>query len=323
MSITEPPPRWKVLLAFAAIYLIWGSSYLGVRFAIETIPPFLMAGLRFTLAGTILILWRRQRGETWPTRANWQAAVISGSLLFLTANGAVVWATQHVPSGIVSIMGATIPLWMTLIDWLRYSSARPGTRVFVGVALGMVGIVLLISPGQLAGGGPIYPPAALALIVGPLGWSIGSLYSRHADLPASPMMSTGMQLFAGGLLMLILSLGTGEVAGFQPALVSLRSVLAFIYLFTIASIVAFSAYVWLLHVSTPARVSTYAFVNPVVAVFLGAALANEPLTPRTLIAAAVILAGVILIVLYRARGGKQVRLRWKAPVTVEQPASRS
>jgi drug/metabolite transporter (DMT)-like permease len=308
----EKPPRWQVLLAFSAIYFIWGSSYLGVRFAIQSIPPFLMGGSRFMIAGTILMLLARWQGAAWPSRANWRSASILGVLFFLIANGAVIWASQYLPSGTIAIMGATIPMWTVVLDWLVYRSVRPGLIMFIGVGLGLAGVVMLISPGDVAGGEPLYAPAAVALLIGPACWGIGSLYARDADLPKSPTMSTGMQLFAGGLILLVIGLVTGEQ--FDASQVTLRSGIAFVYLITFASIVAFSAFVWLLRVTTPARVSTYAFVNPVVAVFLGAILASETLTPRTLIAAAIILAGVVMIILYRAQG----EFQWRAPVKADQ-----
>lgn len=298
--MSEKSPRWLVLLAFAAVYFIWGSSYLGVRFAIESIPPFMMGGVRFMTAGALLMLFTRWRGAPWPTRANWREAAILAVLLFLMANGAVIWASQYLASGTIAIMGATIPMWTVLFDWLIYRSVRPGISVFIGVALGLVGVVMLISPGEIAGGEPLYAPAAVALLIGPACWGIGSLYTRDADLPKSPSMSTGMQLFTGGFFLLLVGVLAGE--RFDPSLVTLRSSVAFVYLITFGSIVAFSAFVWLLRVSTPARVSTYAFVNPVVAVFLGALLASEPLTLRTVFAASVILSGVVLIILYRAQG---------------------
>lgn len=312
--MTEKPTRWQVLLAFAAIYFIWGSTYLGVHFAIESIPPFFMGGMRFMIAGALLMLYTRSRGVPWPTRSNWIPTAILGIMLFLIANGVVIWSSQYLASGTIALMGATIPMWTVLFDWLLYRSPRPGVSVFIGVALGLAGVVMLISPGEIAGGKPLYAPAAIALLFGPACWGIGSLYTRDADLPKSPAMSTGMQLLTGGFFLFLVGILTGE--RFDPSLLTLRSSIAFIYLITFGSIAAFSAFVWLLRVSTPARVSTYAFVNPVVAVFLGALLANEPLTLRTVIAAVVILSGVVLIILYRAQGEiKWRRLFWRAPLS--------
>lgn len=304
------PPRWRVLLAFAAIYLVWGSSYLVIRFALETMPPFLMAGTRFTLAGALLVVWALRRGVARPTVVNWRGALIAGALMFLVANGGVVWAEQYVPSSIAALMSATIPLWIVLIDWLRLGAARPGLSVFAGLGLGFGGIVLLVGPPPGGGESSLYLAGVLLLCFTPIGWAIGSLYSRRGGLPASPMLTTGMQLLCGGVLLLILSGFTGELHSFDLAAVSLRSWLALAYLTVVGSIIAFSAYIWLLRVDNPARVGTYAFVNPLVAVALGAWLGAEPITTHTLTAAALVVAGVVLITLFR--GGAQPMLRLRA-----------
>ena len=290
---------WLVIAAFAAIYLIWGSTYLAIRFAIETMPPLLMAGVRFLFAGGLLYAWTRLSGTPRPTRMNWRAAALVGGLL-LGGNGAVTWAEQWVPSGLAALLIATVPLWMVLLAWLR-GGERPTLGVAGGLALGLVGIILLIGPGELLGGSHVDPVGALAILLGSVSWAAGSLYARRAPMPAAPLLGTGMEMLAGGALLLLVGLATGEGAQIHLEAVSLRSVLALGYLVVFGSIVAFSAYVWLLRVVTPARASTYAYVNPVVAVFLGWALASEPLTPLTLVAAAVIVAAVALIVMQQAR----------------------
>jgi drug/metabolite transporter (DMT)-like permease len=291
--------RWMVIAAFAAIYIIWGSTYLAIRFAIETMPPLLMAGVRFLLAGGLLYGWMRLSGTPRPTGINWRAAAIVGGLL-LGGNGAVTWAEQWVPSGLAALLIATVPLWMVLLAWLR-GGERPTLGVSAGLALGLVGIILLIGPGELLGGSHVDPIGALAIILGSVSWAAGSLYSRKAAMPKAPLLGTGMEMLAGGALLLLVGLATGEGAQVHLEAVSLRSVLALGYLIVFGSIVAFSAYVWLLRVVTPARASTYAYVNPVVAVFLGWALASEPLTPLTIVAAAVIVTAVALIVMQQAR----------------------
>ncbi len=306
------PPRWRVLLAFAIVYVAWGATYLAVRFGLETLPPFLLAGVRFTLAGALMLAWAWRRGSARPTRANWKAALISGALLFLVTNGGVVWAEQYVPSSIAALMLATIPLWLVLIDWLRLGAARPSLSVFAGLALGFGGVLLLVGPPPDASGGSLYMAGVLVLCVVPIGWAAGSLYSLRAGrLPASPVLATGMQLFCGGLLLLSLSVLTGELNGFNLAAVSLRSWLALAYLSIVGSIIAFSAYVWLLRVENPALVGTYAFVNPLVAVALGAWLGAELITTRMLLATALVVAGVLLITLFR--GGMQAALRLRVP----------
>jgi drug/metabolite transporter (DMT)-like permease len=296
------PPRWQVATAFAAIYLIWGSTYLAIRLAIETFPPFLMASIRFLVAGIILYVWSRLRGASQPARSHWLSAAVVGGLLLLGGNGGVVWAEQHVPSGLTALLIGTVPLWMALLDWLRRDGAKPSNGVIVGLTLGFLGMALLIGPVELAGGDHVDLAGAAVLILASLSWATGSLYSRRAQLPASPLLATAMEMLAGGALLLIASLLVGEWARFDSSALSLRSWLALGYLIVFGALVGFTAYIWLLRVSTPAHVSTYAYVNPVVAIFLGWAFAGEPLTARTLLAAAVIVAAVVIITTYRARG---------------------
>ncbi|MGD2070505.1 MAG: EamA family transporter [Gemmatimonadota bacterium] len=288
-------PAWKVASAFAAVYVIWGSTYLAIRFAIETLPPFAMAGVRFLVAGGVLYLWtRRVRGAAPPGRAEWRSAVVVGGLLLLGGNGAVVWAEQFVPSGLTALLIATVPLFMVLIDWVS-GGERPTALVIVGVLWGLAGVGLLVSGEGFGGGSPAALVGGLAVLGGSLAWATGSIYSRRAPLPPSPRLGTAMQMVAGGALLLGTGVARGELAGFDAGAVTLRSALALAYLVVFGSLVAFSCYIWLLRVVSPARVSTYAYVNPVVALFLGWALAGEPLGPGILLAAAVILSAVMLI----------------------------
>jgi drug/metabolite transporter (DMT)-like permease len=287
------PTRARLMTAFAAVYLVWGSTYLAIRFAVETMPPFLMAGSRFLLAGACMTAWALWRGAPRPTRSMWRAAGIIGALLLVGGNGGVVWAEQHVPSGITALLVATVPLWMVLLDWLRPGGRRPTLAVIVGVAVGLGGLALLVDP--RAGTGQANPAAAGVLVVAALSWAIGSIYSKSASRPASPILGTGMQMLAGGALLTVLGLVAGEGPRFHPDTISTRSLLAWAYLVTMGSFVGFTAYVWLLRVTAPAKAATYAYVNPVVAVFLGWALADEPLTARTLVAAAIIVGAVALI----------------------------
>jgi drug/metabolite transporter (DMT)-like permease len=292
--------RARVILAFAAIYVIWGSTYLAIRIGIESLPPLIMGGVRHLTAGVILFAALKLRGASQPTRLQWRSAAIIGALLLMGGNGGVILAESLVPSGIAALIIATVPLWIALITWLR-GGLRPGGGTAIGLALGVIGIVLLVNPGQSVGNGGVNPIGAAILVGAALAWSIGSLYSRSAPLPSNPLMSTAMEMLTGGALMLIVAVTTGEGGQVHVDQITARSLLAVLYLIVFGSLIAFSAYVWLLKVSIPSHVSTYAFVNPIVAVFLGWAFASEELTARMLIAAAIIIAGVVLITTHRPK----------------------
>ena len=293
--------RAKLLFAFAAVYTIWGSTYLAIRFSVETLPPLLMAGARFVLAGSLLLTWtlaRRDRSR--PTRRDWTTGLISGAFLLLGGNGAVVWAEQQVPSGIAALLVAVVPLWMVLLDWLRPGGRRPVALVFLGLALGLGGLALLVGPDALRGhAGSVSVTGAVILMLGSLSWAIGSLYTQRAPKPSSGTAGSGTQMVAGGACLLLVAIMTGEPAHLDLGHASARSLLAFAYLVTFGSLIGFTAYIYLLANTSAAKAATYAYVNPVVAVFLGWALANEPVTTRTIVAAAVILAGVAIITVAR------------------------
>ncbi|HSJ33284.1 MAG TPA: drug/metabolite exporter YedA [Longimicrobiales bacterium] len=295
--MAEAPSRGRVVAAFAAVYIIWGSTYLAIAFAIETLPPFLMAGVRFLIAGTLLFAWSMTRSARMPTLRHWQAALVIGGLLLLGGNGAVVWAEQTVPSGVTALLVAGTPCWMVLLDWLWKGAARPGARTILGLLLGFGGIALLVGPSAFSNDVAIDPIGALVLLSGSVAWAVGSIYSRHAARPGGALLSTGMQMLMGGSLLVLAGTLTGEWARTDLDAVSLKSFLALTYLVVFGAIVGYSAYVWLLRVASPARVSTYAYVNPVVAVILGWALAGERFTPRMALAAAIIVTGVALITL--------------------------
>jgi drug/metabolite transporter (DMT)-like permease len=288
-----------VALALGAVYVIWGSTYLAIRFAIETMPPFLMAGARYLTAGAILYLWARAQGAPRPSLLHWRSAAIIGAFLLLVGNGGVVWAEQRIDSGLAALLISTEPLWIVLMVWLRSRQKRPHPRVIAGLVLGFVGLVMLVKP---SGSTSIDLLAAAVVVLASVSWAWGSLYGQRAPLPSSPIATTGMQMLAGGAFLMIASLSTGEPARFVLSEVSLRSWLSLGYLIVFGAIVAFTAYVWLMRVAPPVLVSTYAYVNPVVAVFLGWALAGEPLTAGTLWAAAVILTGVALISSAQGKG---------------------
>jgi drug/metabolite transporter (DMT)-like permease len=295
--------RGAVILAFAAVYIIWGSTYLAIHFALETLPPFLMAAARQGSAGALLYVFIRARGGASPTRTHWRAAAVVGLLLLLGGNGGVVWAQQHVPSGVAALVVAIVPCWMVLIEWLRPGGTRPTRAVVAGLALGTTGLVILIGPDAF-GGGRVHPGGALVLVLGSFSWAAGSIYSRRAALPSSPMLATAMQMLAGGAGLAALGLATGEAGRLDLGGVSAASALGLLYLIIFGSLVGYTCYIWLLQVSTPARVSTYAYVNPVVAVLLGWLFANEALTPRMMLAAAVIVSGVAIITLARTAAAK-------------------
>jgi len=295
------PSRWKIAAAVAAIYIIWGSTYLGIRFAIETIPPFLMAGVRFLLAGAMLYGWARVRGAPRPLRVHWRSAAIIGALLLLGGNGGVTWGEQHIASGLAALLVATVPIWIAALDWLRPGGTRPDGPVIAGLLLGFVGILLLVGPGNLGGGEGNYTLGTLAVLGAAFSWALGSLYSKRAPLPGDALQGIGMEMLAGGVWLWLAGTLAGEWGQLNLGAISLRSGLALAYLTLFGSLVGFTAYVWLLRVVSPARAATYAYVNPVVAVFLGWALAGEELTPLTLVAAAVIIAGVVITTTYRAQ----------------------
>lgn len=283
------------MAAFAALYLIWGSTYLAILVAIETLPPFLMAGVRFVIAGAILLAWVRLRGGPAGNPGEWRNAWITGGLLLVGGNGAVVWAEQWIPSGLAALLVASVPLWMVVVDWLWGKGSRPGVGLILGMLWGLVGVGLLVAGEGMGPGGTMGVLAAMVVVLGSISWAFGSIRARYAPAASSPQGGTARQMLAGGALLVLLGLITGEPGRFDPEAISLRSLVALAYLVVFGSLVAFSAYVWLLRVSTPSRVSTYAYVNPAVALFLGWALAGEPVGPRTLLASAVILSAVMLI----------------------------
>lgn len=288
--------RFRLLASFLAVYVIWGSTYLAIRFAIETLPPFIMAGARFVVAGAILFLWAWWRGAPTPTRANWIAAAVVGALLLVGGNGGVVWAEQRVASGLTALLVATEPAWVVVFDWLRPGGQRPGFLVVAGLLAGFAGVGLLVSPSDFIGGGQVDPAGAIVLMLATVAWAAGSLYTaRGAPLPRSPMMATGMQMLAGGTFLFLLGTASGEWGRLDIAAVSLKSVLALLYLLVFGAIVGFTAYVYLLRNTTPARASTYAYVNPGIAVLLGWLFAGETLSPRVLLATLTIIAAVALI----------------------------
>jgi drug/metabolite transporter (DMT)-like permease len=294
----SPAPLWLVIAAFAAIYVIWGSTYLGIRYAVESIPPFLMAGSRNLIAGLLLFGFAVARREGRATRGQWRDAAIAGTLMLAIGNGLVTWAEQTIPSGVTALLVALTPAWMVLFDWLRPTGTRPGTLVIAGLVVGLMGVGLLARQNG-HGAGSAYGWGVAALMASSIGWAWGSIFNRSANKPASPFLSVAMQMMCGGALLLIVATAAGELKEFSFSQITWLSFGAWLYLMVAGSIIAFTAYVWLLHVSTPARVSTSAYVNPLIAVLLGSTIGGEPFSMGVLFAALMIIAAVVLVL----RGG--------------------
>lgn len=280
-------------MALAIVYVFWGSTYLGIHYAIETLPPFSMAGVRFLLAGAILYAWARLKGAERPTFTHWRNTAIVGTLLLLGGNGGVVWAQRSLPSALAALLVTTTPLWMVLLNWW-FRGRRPTAPVAIGLCIGALGIGLLIDPSGLsAGPGSLGP--SLVVIGAALSWASGSVYSQNATMPTSSLLAAGMEMLAGGTALLACGLGSGEFERFDPAAVSSASLWGFAYLIVFGSLVGFTAYSWLLRNVPISLVSTYAYVNPVVAVFLGWAIAGEVLSLRVWVAAPLVVSAVALI----------------------------
>ena len=288
--------KTKVWIALLALYIVWGSTYLAIRFAVETIPPFLHASIRFLISGAILFVWRSAAGDPAPSFSNWKAAGIVGTLLLLGGNGLVALAEKNIPSGIAALVISTSPFWLVLFEALRAGGAKPNWQSILGLVVGFVGVFILIGPAELTGSGQRFNTASvIMLLTAPFLWSLGSIYARGADMPKSTLMSTGMQMLVGSVSLFLVSLLTGELRGFSFAQVAPNSWWGLIYLITFGSLVGFVSYGWLLHNAPVSLTSTYAYVNPVVAVFLGWLLANEALDARIGIASAIIIGSVIFI----------------------------
>jgi drug/metabolite transporter (DMT)-like permease len=289
------PSALAIWAAMLAVYIVWGSTYLAIRFAVETMPPFLMASVRFLVAGSVLYTWRRLKGDPAPTRIEWRSAAIVGLCLLLGGNGGLVWAEQRVASSIAALLIGATPLWMALIDALRPGGQKPSMQTVLGIVIGFCGIALLINPTQAAGSmGSVDLVGAVILLGAAFSWSAGSLYSRKATLPASPLLGTAMEMLVGGAALLLFGVLVGDVGRLHLRAIAPASWLGLGYLIVFGSWIGFSAYTWLLRVAPTPLVSTYAYVNPVVAVALGFLIADEPLTVRSLLATAIIVGAVIL-----------------------------
>jgi drug/metabolite transporter (DMT)-like permease len=316
MWTVEPAGRrtgWlTIAAAFAALYCVWGSTYLAIRIGLESLPPFLLAGGRFTLAGAVLYGWLRISGVPKPTDRQWWSAVLSGVLMLVCGVGGVTWAEQWVPSGIAALLVATVPLWMTVLDSFLFRRGRLSVREGAGMVIGLAGVVVLIAP-SAADLVRVHVLGAGAILMGALCWSFGSLYSRRADLPPSPAMTVAVQMLGSGLVLLVVSSALREwQVGFSLSDVTSRSVAALVYLAVVGSIVVLCAYVWLLRRVPAPAVATYAFVNPVVALVLGWAVAGEEMGSRIVGASTLIVGAVILI---------QSRQWWRVPAADSSPCN--
>jgi drug/metabolite transporter (DMT)-like permease len=301
--------RLRLVAAFAAIYLIWGSTYLAIRYAVATIPPYLMAGTRFASAGLILLAVSRLRGAAWPTWRQWGVAFISGTLLLAGGIGSVSWAEQRVPSGLAALVAGAVPLVTVVVDWLRPGGSRPDGITVVGLLAGFAGVVLLINPGA-HDAARLVPAGAGLLVVAVFSWACGTVFSRHVPGAPSPLMGAGASMLMGSVSLFALATVLGEPVAFDLGVVSVRSLAALSYLVLFGSVLAFTAYFWLIKNTTPAKAMTYAYVNPVLALLLGWAVEGEPITARVVVSASVILAAVLVVTALphaRAWLGRRVR----------------
>jgi drug/metabolite transporter (DMT)-like permease len=304
------PKRTRIIIAFAALYLIWGSTFLGIRFAIETIPAFLMAGTRFVLAGVIMyaIAWFQGIGRS--SWANWRTSLIIGACLLLAGNGGVTISEEYIDSGLAALIVAIVPSYIVLLGWATGMAPRPSPVVWLALAGGFVGVGILFGP-ALHFRGDRSPAIGISiLLVSSFIWSVGSLYSRVAKHAASPFLTAAQQMLCGGMLLFFAGLATGELRRLHPSSISMLSLASFIYLVIIGAVVGYTAYIWLLRHCEPAKVATYAYVNPIVAVLLGALFAGETLTMRTLIAAGLIIGSVALVIT-----AQQLRARVEPPIS--------
>lgn len=298
---------FRVIGAFALIYFVWGSTFLAIRYALVSLPPFFLIGFRSTGAGALLFGWVLLKGGERLRWQDWRSAAVGGVLFFVFGHGSLSWAEQHVSSGLAAVVLALIPIWVVLLDWLRPGGTRPGWPILLGVAIGFAGLVAMVGLDSLSGGGTLDVFATVVLALSALAWATGTLYSRYHKLNASPAATSAMQLLIGGGLLLIIGTLSGEWPVLLAKPIAMQSIMALGYLIVVGSVITFSAYIWLLRVVSPASVATYAYVNPLVAVLLGWALAGERLTAQTLFGAAIVIAGVVIITSYQQRQGAKER----------------
>jgi drug/metabolite transporter (DMT)-like permease len=296
------PPTWRTLLAFATIYLVWGSTFLAIRIGVHEVPPFLLAAIRFLLAGGAMVAWMLARGVAWPTGREWRSAFLIAIPIFLSNYGLVFWAETRIPSGVTAVMQATIPTFLSLAEILILGTRRFSWRLGGALLIGLAGVAVLTSDSLSFGGAVVDRVSAGALLVASSSWALGSVLTRKLPLPSSKPMSSAAQMLAGGVWLAFAAVFLGETRGFDPRVVSLHAWLALLYLVLAGSIAAFTAYIWLIHHHSPTRVGTYAYVNPVIAVLLGYLAAGEPLGARTALGTACVLVSVAVITTMPGRG---------------------
>lgn len=301
METADHRPAWKTLLAFAIIYFVWGSTYLAIRVGVLEVPPFLLAGMRFAAAGAFLYGWGLARGEASPTRREWRAAALLSIPFFVFDYGLLFWAERRVPSGLAAVMMATIPAFIALSEIIFLRTQKLTAQLAVALLIGIGGVAVLMSGTLKVGGEPIDTVGAVALIVASLSWSMASALTRVVPLPASKVMSAGTQMLAGGVFLTVAAALLGEFRDFHPGVVSIAAWLSLLYLIVAGSIIAFTAYLWLIHHESPTKVGTYAYVNPVVAVLIGYFLGGESLGSRTILGALLVLVSVVVISASKAR----------------------
>jgi|SRR5580693_3325306 len=303
MDAASKPRAWKVLLAFAIIYFVWGSTFLTIRVGVREVPPFLLAGMRFVVAGIVLYGWMRARGTPSPTARQWGAASILATLIFVFDYGLLFWAERRVPSGVAAVMMATIPAFMAIAEIIFLRTQRLTWRLGFALLVGMAGVAVLVLPTMSLGEAPVDTVGACALLFASISWSVASSLLRKLPLPASKAMSSGAQMLAGGVLLTLTAALLGEFRGFHAQAVSREVWLALAYLIVAGSIVGFTAYVWLLHHESPTKVGTYAYVNPVVAVIVGYFLGGEAIGRRTIVGTLLVLVSVVVITTTPAKKG--------------------
>jgi len=313
MEAATERPAWKTLLAFAIIYFVWGSTFLAIRVGVREVPPFLLAAIRFLVAGLVLYGWMIAHGERSPTGRQWTSASLLAILIFVFDYGLLFWAEQRVPSGVAAVMMATIPVFMALSEIILLRTQRLTVRLALALLIGTGGVAVLVSRSLNLGGAPIDRAGAMALIIASISWSVASALSRKLPLPPSKVMSSGAQMLAGGAFLALAAVALGEFRNFHPWTVSRGVWLSLLYLIVAGSIIGFTAYVWLIHHESPTKVGTYAYVNPVVAVLLGYFLGGEALGLRTILGTAFVLISVLTITMTRAeRPAATLRVKHKS-----------